>query len=131
MAGAGPTAHILSRRERQIMDVLHRLQRATVAGVRDELPSPPGYSSVRALLAILERKGHVRHVIDGPRYIYEPIASTAVERRSAVRHLVQTFFSGSAEDAALAMLETADTKLNRATIDELRRLIAAARRQGR
>jgi BlaI family transcriptional regulator, penicillinase repressor len=126
-----PLAHSLSRRERQIMDVLHRTPRATVAAVRAELPSPPSYSAVRALLGILEKKGHVRHLADGPRYLYEPIASRAVERKSAIRHLIHTFFEGSTEDAVLALLESSDTKLTRPQIDDLVRRIAAARREGR
>lgn len=124
-------AHSLSRRERQIMDVLHRNPRATVAAVRAELPSPPSYSAVRALLAILEKKGHVRHLVDGPRYLYEPVASRSVERKSALRHLVRTFFDGSTEAAVLALLESADTKLSPAKIEDLMQRIAAARRQGR
>jgi len=121
----------LSRRERQIMDVLHRLRRATVAAVKDELPSPPGYSAVRALLRILEAKGHVRHTIDGPRYLYEPVAPRAAQRQSALRHLVRTFFDGSVEDAVAALIESADTKLARKQLDDLARRIAAARREGR
>src|SRR6188768_2417397 len=121
-------AHSLSRRERQIMDALHRIPRATVAAVRGELPSPPSYSAVRALLAILEKKGHVRHLVDGPRYLYEPVASRTVERKSALRHLVRTFFDGSTEDAVLALLESADTKLSPAQIEDLLQRIAAARR---
>jgi len=128
---AKPLAHSLSRRERQIMDVLHRLPRATVSIVRAELPSPPSYSAVRALLAILERKGHVRHLVDGPRYLYEPITSRTAERKSALKHLVRTFFDGSTDDALLALLESSDTRLSRAEIDDLRQRIAAARRQGR
>jgi len=128
---ARPLAHSLSRRERQIMDVLHRLPRATVAAVRTELPSPPSYSAVRALLGILEKKGHVRHVIDGPRYLYEPVASRALERKSAIRHLIRTFFEGSTQDAVLALLESSDTRLSRKEIDDLLQRIAAARREGR
>src|SRR6187402_2471397 len=93
----------LSRRERQIMDVLHRIPRATAAVVRQELPSPPSYSAVRALLRILEEKGHVRHSVDGPRYVYEPIAARAALQKSALRHMVRTFFSGSTEDAVTAL----------------------------
>jgi predicted transcriptional regulator len=126
-----PLTDSLSRRERQIMDVLHRLQRATVADVRAHLPSPPGYSAVRTLLGILEDKGHVRHAVDGPRYVYEPVASRAVERRSALRHLVRTFFDGSTASAMLALLESADKRLDPDQLDELARWIAAARREGR
>lgn len=125
-------ADSLSRRERQIMDVLHRRRRATVAAVRAELPSAPSYSAVRTLLGILEDKGHVRHTIDGPRYVYEPVAPRAVERRSALRHLIHTFFNGSTAQAMMALLDSADrTTLDRKQLDELARRIEAARREGR
>lgn len=126
-----PVADSLSRRERQIMNVLHRLRRATVAAVREGMPSPPSYSAVRTLLGILEDKGHVRHLLDGPRYVYEPVTSRAVERRSALRHLVRTFFDGSTEEAMLALLDSADRTLDRKQLDELARRIAAARREDR
>ena len=121
----------LSRRERQIMDVLHRIPRATAAVIRQELPSPPSYSAVRALLRILEDKGHVRHLVDGPRYVYEPAAPRAALRQSALRHLVRTFFAGSTEDAVAALIDAADTRLTRKQLDDLARRIAAARREGR
>jgi len=126
-----PQSHLLSRRERQIMDVLHRLRQATAATVQKELPSPPSYSAVRALLRILEDKGHVTHIVDGPRYVYEPVVALETERRSAVRHLVQTFFDGSTEDAVVALLDSADRKLTRKQIEELTRRIALAREEGR
>jgi predicted transcriptional regulator len=113
------------------MDVLHRLQRATAATVRAELVSPPSYSAVRALLRILETKGHVRHVVDGPRYVYSPIAPKTAERRTAIRHLVHTFFDGSTEDAMAALIDSADKALDRKQLDELARRIVAARREGR
>jgi predicted transcriptional regulator len=128
---ARPPADTLSRRERQIMDVLHRVGRATVAAVRDDLSDPPSYSTVRALLRILEDKGHVRHAIDGPRYVYEPVTPRAVQRESAIRHLVRTFFDGSTEDAVLALLQSSDRKLSRRQLDDLVRRIADARREGR
>ena len=126
-----PLADVLSRRERQIMDILHRVPQATVAMVRKELASPPSYSAVRALLRILEEKGHIRHLVDGPRYLYEPVAPRTVLRQSAMRHLVRTFFDGSTEDAVAALLESGDKKLSRKQLDELARRIAAARREGR
>ena len=126
-----PQSHSLSRRERQIMDVLHRLQRATAATVQSELPAPPSYSAVRALLRILEDKGHVRHAVEGPRYVYEPVAALEAERESAMRHLVRTFFDGSTQDAVVALLDTADEKLSRRQLDELTKRIAAARKEGR
>jgi predicted transcriptional regulator len=113
------------------MDVLNRVPRATAAVVRQELPSPPSYSAVRALLRILEEKGHVRHHVDGPRYVYEPIAPRAALQKSALRHMVRTFFSGSTEDAVTALIDAADTKLTQKQLDDLARRIAAARREGR
>src|SRR5689334_6198533 len=113
------------------MDVLHRRQRATAAEIQEDLPSPPSYSAVRALLRILETKGHVRHTADGPRYVYEPVGSLAAERRSALRHLVRTFFDGSTEDTVAALLDSADQKLDKTQLDELARLIDAARRRER
>jgi predicted transcriptional regulator len=126
-----PPADPLSRREREIMDVLHRVPKATVAMVRGELASPPGYSAVRALLRILEEKGHVRHLSDGPRYVYEPVSPRSAQRQSALRHLVHTFFAGSTEDAMIALLDAADSKLSRRQFDELVRRVADARREGR
>src|SRR2546427_1845583 len=109
----------LSRRERQIMDILHAREQATVADVLAALPDPPGYSAVRALLRILEEKGHVRHRRQGARYVYVPRVSPATARRSALKRLVSTFFQGSVAQAVAALLETADTQLSD---DELRRL---------
>ncbi|HEX2446135.1 MAG TPA: BlaI/MecI/CopY family transcriptional regulator, partial [Vicinamibacterales bacterium] len=91
------TPHLdLSRRERQIVDALYKLGRASAADIRAEIPEPPSYSAVRALLRILEDKGHVRHEQDGPRYVYVPTIARDSAKRSAMRHLVQTFFDGSA-----------------------------------
>ena len=126
-----PLSHSLSRRERQIMDVLHRLQRATAATVQEGLPDAPSYSAVRALLRILESKGHIRHVQDGPRYVYEPVAALEAERESVLRHVVRTFFDGSTEDAVVALLGASDTKLTRKQLDDLTKRIADARREGR
>jgi predicted transcriptional regulator len=121
----------LSRRERQIMDALYALGRATAAQVRERLPDPPGYSAVRALLRILEEKGHVRHEEDGPRYVYLPVITARRAQRTAVTHLVKTFFQGSAERAVAALIESADTKLSDEEIDRLERLVAAARKKGK
>ena len=121
----------LSRRERQIMDALYVLGRATAAQVRERLPEAPGYSAVRALLRILEEKGHVRHEQDGPRYVYLPVVTARRAQRTAVAHLVRTFFNGSAERAVAALIESADTKLDDAEIDRIERLVAEARKKGK
>jgi predicted transcriptional regulator len=126
-----PLAHKLSRRERQIMDVLYRVHRATAAEIQAQLPEPPSYSTVRALLRILETKGHIRHDNDGAKYVFEPVAPRAAERKSALRHLVRTFFDGSTEDAVAALLDSADGALDADRLDELAKRIAAARKEGR
>lgn len=122
---------VLSRRERQIMDVLHRRERATAAEIQADLPDPPGYSAVRALLRILEHKGHIRHFDDGPRYVFEPVVPRSAERKSALRHLVRTFFDGSITDAVQALVDSADGSLSKEQLDDLARRIAAARKEGR
>jgi BlaI family transcriptional regulator, penicillinase repressor len=109
----------LSRRERQIMDLMYKLGRATVAQVLAELPGKLNYSTVRAQLRVLEEKGHVRHEEQGPRYLYSPSIPRDVARRSALRHLVDTFFEGSAERAAAALL---GGEISRLSADELERL---------
>lgn len=113
------------------MDVLHRRGRATAAEVQADLPDPPSYSAVRALLRILEGKGHIRHEVDGTRYVYEAVVARATERRSALRHLVRTFFDGSIGDAMQALVDSADGKLSKDELDDLARRIAAARKEGR
>ena len=125
-----PLADSLSRRERQIMDVLHRLGRATAATVREELHTPPSYSAVRALLRILEDKGHVRHQQDGPRYVYAPTLPHNNAQQSALRHILQTFFNGSAEQAISALLDDQSTRLSSAELDRLAHLIDHARKSG-
>jgi predicted transcriptional regulator len=125
------TEHHLSRRERQIMDVLHARESATVAEVRAALPDPPSYSTVRALLRILEEKGHVRHRQEGARYIYLPRASKEAASRSALKRLVSTFFQGSVTQAMAALLETADTELSDAELGKLQQIIKQAKKEGR
>ena len=109
----------LSRLERQIMDLLYRDGRATAAEVQASLPDPPSYSAVRAMLRILEEKGHVRHQEDGPRYVYVPTIGREKAKRSALRHLVETFFDGSAEQVVAALLDGSARQL---TDEELQRL---------
>lgn len=125
------TAHQdLSRRERQIVDALYKLGRASAADVRAELPDPPSYSAVRALLRILEDKGHVRHEQDGPRYVYMPTVARDSAKRSAMRHLLHTFFEGSAAQAMSALLDVSSSRLSDTELDRLEQLIDQARRQG-
>ncbi len=123
-------AHVhLTRRERQIMDVLYRLGEGTVSTVLEHIPDPPSYSAVRAMLRLLEEKGHVRHKQQGPRYVYVPTRSREKARRSAVRHLVSTFFDGSAELAVAALLDASDKKLSSEELDRLAQMIREARDQ--
>ncbi len=121
----------LSRRERQIMDVLYRKGAATAAEVLENVPDPPSYSAVRALLRILEEKGHIRHEETAGKYVFMPMVHREKAQRSAIRHLVQTFFDGSAEDAVAALLDSSSSKLSDAELDRLQRLIDKARRGGR
>jgi predicted transcriptional regulator len=124
------TTRDLSRRERQILDILYKNGRATAAEVQAALPEPPSYSAVRALLRILEDKGHVRHEQDGPRYVYLPTVARDNAKRSALRHILQTFFDGSAEQAISALLDESSAKLSSAELDRLARLIDGARKSG-
>jgi len=123
--------HQLSRRERQIMDILHAREQATAAEVLAALPDPPGYSAVRALLRILEEKGHIRHRRDGARYVYVPRVSRESASRSALKRVVTTFFQGSVTQAMAALLETSDTRLTEADLTKLRQIIQQARKEGR
>src|SRR5205085_10301718 len=102
----------LTRRESQIVEILHRLERATAADVQAELPDPPGYSSVRKLLEILEKKGVVQHEQDGPRYVFSSATVKTEARRSALEALVRTFFSGSVEETAVALLGMSKEKIS-------------------
>jgi predicted transcriptional regulator len=128
---ADSIASRLSRRERQIMDVLYQLGEATAAEVQERLPEPPSYSAVRAMLRILEDKGHIRHHEDGPRYVFSPTVARDTARRSAVKHLLKTFFDGSVEQAMAALLDGAERKLSRDEIDRLAQIIEQRKREGR
>jgi predicted transcriptional regulator len=128
MAKASPLTN-LSRRERQIMEVVYRLGRATVSDVLERLPSPPSYSAVRALMRILEEKGQLRHEQDGTRYVYFPTTPRDDARRTALRHLVSTFFDGSTEAAVAALLDVSSDHLSEAELNRLARLIETARQQ--
>jgi len=121
----------LSRREREVMDVLYRRGQASVAEVLEELPEPPTYSAVRSILRVLEEKGHITHREDGPRYVYLPSVGRDRARRAALDHLVETFFDGSAEDALAALLRRSDLDLSEAQVKRLAREIRTAREEGR
>src|SRR5687768_16728132 len=125
-----PSLSALTRRERHIMDILFRLGRATAEDVMQELSGDPSYSTVRTQLRVLETKGHVRHEEHGRRFVYMPVVPRATARKSALRHLVETFFDGSVENVVAALL---GSDLSRLSDEELRRisdLIAKARKEG-
>ena len=121
----------LSRRERQIMDILYRRRRATAGEVMEELSGNPTYSTVRTQLRILEQKGHVRHEEQGLRYIYAPAVPRSAARRSALRHLVETFFDGSTEKTVAALLGGEASRLSEAELKRIGQLIAQAREKAK
>ena len=120
-----------SRREKEMMDIIYRLGEATAAEVRQQMASPPSYSSVRSTLSGLERKGHLRHRFDGNRYIYQPTVRRETARQSALEHLLATFFDGSAAEVVVALLESNRANLTPAELDELSKLIEETRKEGR
>jgi predicted transcriptional regulator len=128
---AEPRTTQLSRRERQIMDVIYRMGSATAAEVRDALPEPPSYSAVRALLRILEDKGHLTHAQDGPRYVYKPVVPRSAARQSALRQVVKTFFGGSTTAAVATLLDMSGSDLSDQELAQLGNLIDRAKREGR
>ena len=121
---------VLTRRERQIMDILFRRGRATAAEVMEELPGEPSYSTVRTQLRVLEEKGHVRHEEDGVRFIYAPAVARHTARKSALRHLVETFFDGSPEKAVAALLGGEGSKLTEDQLTRIAEMIDKARKEG-
>jgi BlaI family transcriptional regulator, penicillinase repressor len=121
----------LSRREREIMDIVYRLTRATVADVIDQMSDPPSNSAVRTLLTILEEKGQLKHAQDGARYVYVPTVPREKARKSALTSLVHTFFEGSTRQAIAALIEMPETKLSPGELDTLASLIDKARKEGR
>jgi predicted transcriptional regulator len=121
----------LTRREREIMDILHRRGRATAHEVMDDLADPPSYSAVRTFLRLLEERGHVRHEQDGPRYVYTPTVARRDAQRSALAHLVDTFFDGSIEDAVATLVESSKPKLSAQELDRIAALVAKAKKEGR
>ena len=129
--GKRKSARDLGRRERQIMDVIHQLQEASVGQVRDRLPDPPSYSSVRTMIRYLESKGWLRHRSEGNKYVYRPTQKRESARRSALRHLMQTFFAGSAADTAASILGEHTEQLTDEDLDRLEAIIEQARREGK
>lgn len=121
----------LSRRERQIMNIIYRRGRASAAEVLEDLPDPPSYSAVRALLRLLEQKGHLVHQQDGARYVYKPTLSREKARQSALSHLVKTFFDGSTAKAVAALIDPSRSKLSDDELDRLADMIEQARKEGR
>jgi len=123
-----PKPNSLSRRERQIMDILYKLERASVGQVLAEIAGKPNYSSVRAQLRVLEEKGHVRHEEHGLCYVYVPAVPREVARRSALRHLVETFFDGSTEKVVASLLGGEAARISPEELDRLARLISKGRK---
>lgn len=126
-----PEKDTLSRRERQIMDVLYRQGTATAAEVQANIADAPSYSAVRALLRILEEKGHVKHSYDGPRYVYSPIISRPVAQKSALRQLVKTFFDGSTSNAVAALLDMSGKDLSDSELERLAAIVEQAKSEGK
>jgi BlaI family penicillinase repressor len=116
----------VSRRERQIMDILFQRGSAIASEVHEALPDPPSYSAVRAALSVLEKKGHIRHELRGLRYVWKPRIPRENARRTALRHLVKTFFDGSVEQTVAALLDEASVKLEQHELDRLREMIGKA-----
>jgi len=127
---AKPLHAVLTRRERQIIDILYRRGRATAAEVMADLPSDAGYSTVRTQLRVLEQKGHVRHEHDGVRFVYMPVVARRAARKSALRHLVETFFDGSPEKAVAALIGGEAARLTDEQFDRIATILARARHEG-
>ncbi|HEU4723206.1 MAG TPA: BlaI/MecI/CopY family transcriptional regulator [Gemmatimonadaceae bacterium] len=126
-----PETPALSRRERQVMDILYKRGEATVAEIMGDLPDPPTYSAVRSVLRILGEKALIRFKEDGPRYVYYPAQSTEVAREDVLAHVVQTYFAGSPEQAVTALLRMSDVDVADGEIERLRNAIRQARQSGR
>ncbi len=121
----------LSRRERQIMDILYQRGKAAAAEVREAMPDAPGYSAVRAMLRVLEDKGHVKHQAEGLKYVYVPTVARDKAKRSAVKHLLDTFFKESPEQVVAALLDVSSTRLTREELDRMSEMIEKAKREGK
>jgi predicted transcriptional regulator len=121
----------LSRRERQIIEILYRTGKASASEVREAMPDAPGYSAVRAMLRVLEEKGHVRHESEGLKYVYVPVVNRDKAKRSAVKHLVDTFFRDSPEQVVAALLDVSSRRLTREELDRMAEMIDKARKEGK
>jgi len=121
----------LSRREREIMDILYRKGKASAAEIREDMADAPGYSAVRAMLRVLEEKGHVRHQEQGLKYVYAPAVAREKAKRSVVKHVLETFFNGSAELAVAALLDVSSGRLTRDELERMSEMIEKAKREGR
>jgi len=121
----------LTRREREIMDILYRLGRANAHEVLEQLPDPPSYSAVRALLRLLEERGHIKHAQEGQTYIYSPAVARSDARRSALTHVVRTFFGGSVEQAMATLVDSSKGRLSDEELASIADLIEKARKEGR
>lgn len=121
----------LSRRERQIMDILYQRERASAADVRDGMKDPPSYSAVRAMLRVLEEKGHIKHESEGLKYVYVPSVGIDKAKRSAVKHLLDVFFPGSPEQAVAALLDVSGKRLSHEELDRMTQMIEKAKKEGR
>jgi BlaI family penicillinase repressor len=121
----------LSRRERQIMDILYQRGKASTTDVREAMPDAPSYSAVRAMMRVLEEKGHVKHQAEGLKYVYVPVVTRDKAKRSAVKHLLDTFFSDSPEQVVAALLDVSSTRLTQDELDRMAQLIERAKKEGR
>lgn len=121
----------LSRRERQIMEILYQRGKASASEVREAMDDAPSYSAVRAMLRVLEEKGHVRHQEEGLKYVYVPVVAREKAKRSAVKHVLDTFFAGSPEQIVAALLDVSASKLTREELDRMAEMIEKARREGK
>ena len=121
----------MSRRERQIMDILYSRGKSSASEVRSAMADAPSYSAVRAMLRVLEEKGHVRHLEEGLKYVYLPTVAHDKAKRSAVKHLVNTFFKESPEQVVAALLDVSATRLTSAELDRMAEMIEQARKEGK
>ena len=121
----------LSRRERQIMDILYQRGKASVSEVREAMKDAPGYSAVRAMMGVLEEKGHARHQAEGLKYVYMPTVAREKAKRSAVKHLLDTFFAGEPDQIVAALLDVSAARLTREELDRMSEMIEVARREGK